>query len=274
MGKMILCRGRQTDKPLVIEGTGMRLYTAEELCYYIYNNIYLIGQDFINGRLIEFLRQTGEEELSERIRSLSEKKAGLAEMLVTILKTVDYYSVSDIEKLRETLNTLGRQNVCERLKSRGDGYLANECFFSAVKCYESIINEYKGNGLSGSEYAKVYHNLGTAYARMFMYEKAVKYYDEAYAIGQHEESRKCSIAAGMLADRNSGPVNVDATEDEYVINREIETLMDNARYSDEYRQIEQIEALKQQGMMKEFNNAIDSELVKWKNDYMKYSKTF
>ena len=48
----------------------------------------------------------------------------------------------------------------------------------------------------------------------------------------------------------------------------------HARYSDEYRQIEQIEALKQQGMMKEFNNAIDSELVKWKNDYMKYSKIF
>lgn len=274
MGKMILCRGRQTDKPLVIEGTGMRLYTAEELCYYIYNNIYLIGQNFINDRLIEFLRQTGEEELSERIRSLSEKKAGLAEMLVTILKTVDYYSVPDIEKLRETLNTLGRQNVCERLKARGDGYLANECFFSAVKCYESIINEYKGNGLSGSEYAKVYHNLGTAYARMFMYKIAAKYYDEAYKIGQHEESRKCYIAAGILADRNSEPVNVDATEDEYVINREIETLMDNARYSDEYRQIEQIEALKQQGMMKEFNDAIDSELIKWKNDYMKYSKTF
>jgi len=85
MGKMILCRGKQTDKPLVIEGTGMRLYTAEELCYYIYNNIYLIGQDFINGRLIEFLRQTGEEDLSERVRSLYEKKAGLAEILVTIL---------------------------------------------------------------------------------------------------------------------------------------------------------------------------------------------
>ena len=101
------------------------------------------------------------------MRSLYEKKAGLAEILVTILKTVDYYSVSDIEKIRETLNTLGRQNVCERLKSRGDGYLANECFFSAVKCYESIINDYKGSGLSGSEYSKVYHNLGTAYARMF-----------------------------------------------------------------------------------------------------------
>ena len=63
MGKMILCRGRQTDRPLIIEGTGIRLYTAEELCYYIYNNIYLIGQEFVNGRLVEFLAQTGENEL-------------------------------------------------------------------------------------------------------------------------------------------------------------------------------------------------------------------
>ncbi len=274
MGKMILCRGKQTDKPLVIEGTGMRLYTAEELCYYIYNNIYLIGQDFINGRLIEFLRQTGEEDLSERVRSLYEKKAGLAEILVTILKTVDYYSVSDIEKIRETLNTLGRQNVCERLKSRGDGYLANECFFSAVKCYESIINDYKGSGLSSSEYSKVYHNLGTAYARMFLYNKAAKYYDDAYKTGQHEESKKCSIAAKMLADRNSGPINVDASEDEYVISREIETLMDNARYSDEYRKLDSINALKQEGNVAGFNASIDEELLHWKEDYMKYSKTF
>lgn len=274
MGKMILCRGKQTDKPLVIEGTGMRLYTAEELCYYIYNNIYLIGQDLINGRLIEFLRQTGEEDLSERVRSLYEKKAGLAEILVTILKTVDYYSVSDIEKIRETLNTLGRQNVCERLKSRGDGYLANECFFSAIKCYESIINDYKGSGLSGSEYSKVYHNLGTAYARMFLYNKAAKYYDDAFKTGQHEESKKCSIAAKMLADRNSGPINVDASEDEYVITREIETLMDNARYSDEYRKLDSINALKQEGNVAGFNASIDEELLHWKQDYMKYCKTF
>ncbi len=31
--------------------------------------------------------------------------------------------------------------------------------------------------------------IGTAYARMFMYNKAVIYYDEAYRTGQHEESK-------------------------------------------------------------------------------------
>lgn len=49
--------------------------------------------------------------------------------------------------------------------------------------------DYKGKDLLAADYAKVYHNLGTAYARMFMYDKAVIYYDEAYRTGQHEESK-------------------------------------------------------------------------------------
>ena len=45
MGKIILCRGQRTDKPYVTPQTDIKLYSAEELCYYIYNNIYLIGQN-------------------------------------------------------------------------------------------------------------------------------------------------------------------------------------------------------------------------------------
>ena len=109
---------------------------------------------------------------------------------------------------------------------------------------------------------------------MFLYNKAAKYYDDAFKTGQHEESKKCSIAAKMLADRNSGPINVDASEDEYVITREIETLMDNARYSDEYRKLDSINALKQEGNVAGFNASIDEELLPWKVEYMKYCKTF
>ena len=55
MGKIILCRGQRTDKPYVTPQTDIKLYSAEELCYYIYNNIYLIGQDLIDDNLIQFL---------------------------------------------------------------------------------------------------------------------------------------------------------------------------------------------------------------------------
>ena len=270
MGKIILCRGQRTDKPYVTPQTDIKLYSAEELCYYIYNNIYLIGQDLIDDNLIEFLQAVGEGELAARVKKLKESGASLAQILVTILKSIDYYSVAEIEQLKEILNTLGKQSVCERLKARGDGYLNAKFYFAAISCYESIIKDYKGKDLLAADYAKVYHNLGTAYARMFMYEKAIEYYDEAYRLGQHEESRKCSVAASIMAKKDKEPVNVDVQEDEYVVQRELETLMDNARYSDEYRELEDIDRLKGDGNLTQFNQAIDAKLTSWVANLKRY----
>ena len=270
MGKIILCRGQRTDKPYVTPQTDIKLYSAEELCYYIYNNIYLIGQNLIDDNLIEFLQAVGEGELAARVKKLKESGASLAQILVTILKSIDYYSVAEIEQLKEILNTLGKQSVCERLKARGDGYLNAKFYFAAISCYESIIKDYKGKDLLAADYAKVYHNLGTAYARMFMYEKAVEYYDEAYRLGQHEESKKCSIAASIMAKKDKEPVNVDVQEDEYVVQRELETLMDNARYSDEYRELEDIDRLKGDGNLTQFNQAIDAKLTSWVANLKRY----
>ena len=270
MVKIILCRGQRTDKPYVTPQTDIKLYSAEELCYYIYNNIYLIGQDLIDDNLIQFLQAVGEGELAARVKKLKESGASLAQILVTILKSIDYYSVAEIEQLKEILNTLGKQSVCERLKARGDGYLNAKFYFAAISCYESIIKDYKGKDLLAADYAKVYHNLGTAYARMFMYEKAVEYYDEAYRLGQHEESKKCSIAASIMAKKDKEPVNVDVQEDEYVVQRELETLMDNARYSDEYRELEDIDRLKGDGNLTQFNQAIDAKLTSWVANLKRY----
>ena len=270
MVKIILCRGQRTDKPYVTPQTDIKLYSAEELCYYIYNNIYLIGQDLIDDNLIQFLQAVGEGELAARVKKLKESGASLAQILVTILKSIDYYSVAEIEQLKEILNTLGKQSVCERLKARGDGYLNAKFYFAAISCYESIIKDYKGKDLLAADYAKVYHNLGTAYARMFMYEKAVEYYDEAYRLGQHEESKKCSIAASIMAKKDKEPVNVGVQEDEYVVQRELETLMDNARYSDEYRELEDIDRLKGDGNLTQFNQAIDAKLTSWVANLKRY----
>ena len=102
MGKIILCRGKKADTPLTVLQTGVKLYTAEELCYYIYNNIYLIGQDFIDDNLISFLDETGEKELAERVRKLKETGGSLAQIFVIILKTIDYYSDAKGLKQEET----------------------------------------------------------------------------------------------------------------------------------------------------------------------------
>ena len=42
MSGIILCRTGRALKPLVLEEPGVQIYSLEELCYYIYNNIYIL----------------------------------------------------------------------------------------------------------------------------------------------------------------------------------------------------------------------------------------
>ena len=71
---MILCRTKEAQNPFVVEHTGIKIYTLEELCYYIYNNIYLIGKEFISEGLLTFIRvETEEDALADRLEYLDRK---------------------------------------------------------------------------------------------------------------------------------------------------------------------------------------------------------
>ena len=59
MGKIILCRAREAKQPLVVKDIGLKIYTLEELCYFIYNNIYFISIDFFDDDFNHLLRRQG-----------------------------------------------------------------------------------------------------------------------------------------------------------------------------------------------------------------------
>lgn len=51
MGSLILCHKKRAKRPFEISRVHMRIYTIEELCYYICNNLYLIDYTIVNERL-------------------------------------------------------------------------------------------------------------------------------------------------------------------------------------------------------------------------------
>ena len=278
MSGLILCRTKEAENPYYISGMDLNIYSLEELCYYIYNNVYLIGLELADETLFEFIRnETGETELADRLKVLKKQKAGLAEIVVTILKYVDYYTIGEIEQIREIIETLNTQNVLERLKARADSFLDNKCYYSAISNYNNIISSKKDSTLPGIFYARVYHNTGVAYARLFLYERAIECFDRAYCIGQHEESKRCSFAASIMLADSKTETNISYDEEDaededlYVMKREIETLMDNAVYSPECKELEYIQNLKNEGNVSEHYKAIDELLRKWKKQYNKYT---
>ena len=53
MGNLILCHDRHAAHPYEITRIHCRIFTIEELCYYLCNNLYLIDYTIMNERLLQ-----------------------------------------------------------------------------------------------------------------------------------------------------------------------------------------------------------------------------
>lgn len=269
MAGLILCRSRYADRPYYISNMGINIYSLEELCYYIYNNIYLIGTDLFDEGLVTFINdELNESELASQIEFLTKEKAGLMELVMTVLQYVDYYSDSEVLALRNIIDELDSQNALERLKARADNFLSNKRYGSAIRNYDSIVCSKKDRRLSEEFYGSVWHNMGVAYAGMYDFYQAKRCFDRAYVLNRNENSQKAAMYADCLND--SRKYNDSEDEDEYIACREIETVMDNAVMDGSYDRIKDISSLHEEGDIAAYYEKADRLMEEWKNDYRNY----
>lgn len=269
MAGLILCRSRYAKRPYYISNMGINIYSLEELCYYIYNNIYLIGTDLFDDRLVSFINNELEEnELASQIEFLLRENAGLSELVVTILQYVDYYSDSEILALRNIMDELDSQNALERLKARADNFLTNKRYGSAIKNYDSIVCSKKDRNLTEEFYGSVWHNMGVAYSGMYDFYQAKRCFDRAYVLNRNENSKKAALYADCLDD--SRKYNDSEDEEEYIVCREIETVMDNALMDASYDRVKDICSLHDEGDIASYYEQADRLIEEWKIDYRNY----
>ena len=56
MSGYILCQTKKAQRPYFIENISMNIYSIEELCYYLYHNLYLADHTVFNEELCNWLR--------------------------------------------------------------------------------------------------------------------------------------------------------------------------------------------------------------------------
>lgn len=269
MAGLILCRTRYAQRPYYISNMGVNIYSLEELCYYIYNNIYLIGTDLFDEGLTDYISgELGEKELAEQLEFLITENAGLSELVMTVLRYVDYYSEEEIDALAGTIESLDTQNASERLKLRADNFLSNKRYSNAVHNYEIIVYGQKDINLSDDFYGNVWHNMGVTYAGMFEFGDAVQCFKRAYALNGNDESLKASFAAEYLSGRKRPAESED--EQSYAAYREIETIMDHAPEEAGYEAVKKAFELRDNGQADEYNAAVNDIIDNWKFEYRNY----
>ncbi len=271
MGKLILCSGVRTNRPYVFPATGIRIYSIEELCYYLYHHIYMIEEDMFTEDLFDWIGS--ELRLTERAQMLKKLKwrnSDLKTIVTVILCSADYYSESEIKGVLKTLDNVTGMPAIKRNCLKANNCLKNRKYMEAAAEYEKIINSSEASGLTPEEYGNIYHNLGIAKLHITGLVEATGLFAEAYERNHSELSLKQYLYALKLSNNDD---EYEEKTEEYQVSEELrreildylKSMEEEALYSQLMNEIEHLKRSKAHGMMNEYYRKTDEIIEGWKS---------
>lgn len=183
MGSLVLCHNKHAEHPYEISRIHCKIFTIEELCYYLCNNLYLIDYTIMNEQLCTWLDEELEmKELAGMLRDVLRLNGSVEKFVLTILKYSRIYREPEMIRIQNVLERLKNQKDIERQKYKGDNLLESGEIEEAIIVYQAIMNQEKDETVDPKFYGRIYAGLGAAYGRLFLYEESAKMYDRAYQI--------------------------------------------------------------------------------------------
>ncbi len=196
MGSIILCHKKKARQAYEISQVHRRIYTIEELCFYLCNHLYLIDYTIMNSRLCDWLEEElGLSELAEILRQSLNQNGSPEQFAMTILAHSSIYTTAELNQIQSVLNKLKNQKPIEKQKYKADNLLESGAVKQAILIYQSIVDDESDDSVDKKFYGRVYACLGSAYGRLFLYEEAAKMYEAAFQICEEEAMLKAYIYA-------------------------------------------------------------------------------
>ena len=234
MSTVILCQTRKAQQPFYVNDTGMNLYSAEELCYFMEHNLPLLDRVFFAEPLQEWLRaELGLDRLADRLheRCEAEELPHLEELALPVFDEISWLTAEEKTEILRQLQELENLPVPEREKLRADSLTGYRRYMLAIRLYRDILQL---AGENSPVTGKVWHNMGVAYAGMFQMEEACDCFRKAWEAEKSDVSLRCLLCCSAL---HGGQEEFDRTADDCGADMEFRTELEDA-----------IEALKKQEM--------------------------
>lgn len=275
MGELILCNQQIAALPYYIESASLNVYSLEELSYYIEHNLYLLTQDFMEEELCIWVAEELKlKETAEHLQEIRRENGTLSEFVLCILKANGFCTPQTILQIKKTLQEMENKTDFECGKIRADRYVENRRYLCGIYEYRKLLVGTMGQNPPKEDpllLAAVWHNIGTAYARLFLFDKAAVCYANAYELSQKKDTLRQCLMAYRCAHDEKGYQRKSAacflSEEEQ---NDISSELTRISRMEEIRQFEQmLDEMFDESIQKNTDQTIVSLIEEWKDEYRK-----
>lgn len=181
MGIAILCQIPRTENPWYLENIGLNIYSAEELGYFICNNLPLVDESIVcEGLALWVKTELKQVRLSQKLLQILNGPYTERDFILTLLKEICYMNSKELTALDQQLQELTEKPLTLRLKKKADTLMVHEKYNRALKYYQEAL-VCGGQGNMGAQFrGMIYNNMGCVYAKLFLMEEACDCFRLAY----------------------------------------------------------------------------------------------
>jgi len=276
MGKLILCCYPCAENPYYLENAKQNIYSIEELCYFLQDNIYLLDENIMTAEFCDWLEtELKAAKLADKLRGLMDSERGFSAFCMQIIRDSGYFSKNEMQFLEMKLQKMDHQSSYENRKIKADQYMERKLYLLAISEYRGLLLHESKSQSDIRVRGDIWHNMGTAYARMFCFERAVSCYEKAYGLSHRIDSLKAAAQAACFLEegervqwflQRSHHIRQEQFE---AMKKNIEELGQMTEVSAEYEKIlklERLERVSKQQARSEMGWQVDQ----WKEDYISY----
>ena len=176
-----LCIGDYAKNGYEPEHMGIKLYSLEELCFFIKENAYLIDENFVREDLGEWLeKECALSELGEELKRGSRKQIPVKTFVGLVLDYVGFFEKEETEQIKRIISANSSRSIFEKKKARADALVQKSCYSAGLKEYYELLNILPKEAVHLK--GEIFHGCGVCFAKMFYFTKAGEYFLKSYQI--------------------------------------------------------------------------------------------
>lgn len=273
MARVVACAGQRSRIPLCLRNVNVALYSAEEICYYLYHHAVTVEDYITEDALADFYEnELGLPAVAERLRILKASEAGVREFAATVFGATMMYTEEEIAEYLRELERLQELRVWQKQKAKADVYLEHGSYRDAMLLYEQLLRKRKELEMPEVATGNVFHNLAICELHITGAGSAAGHFAEGYEKNRSPESLRSYLLALRLSQRDNEYLTaLERYEVPELMRTEMDAMlfecMVEAGESPEYQELVRIKKLFSEGQLTEYREATRGLLERFKQQY-------